>query len=267
MQSGKKNNENRSGWERRSKLFGISLKSVLFKGMPDVVNEHLHNWHSRIILESIEHKVRLRILDVGCGYGRLSLPIIENFPDVEIIGMDVSENYVKLYRDHTRQSAFVGSIEEIPKDLGKFDYIICVTVLMYLDDEKLEKAVTNLMLHLKHDGKIIIIENDSSGLIFQTGFGIVTFLRKCARRDNVNTGGRTFKKNEIKKLVKSKGGRILSERRMPFTTFKILPLCIVGKVFPAKFTKCIYRIVQFFDILLEKFKLPSIYAAYIISSK
>ena len=47
------NDPNKIAWEKRSKLFGTSLKGVLFKGVPDVVNEHVHDWHKKVILHSI----------------------------------------------------------------------------------------------------------------------------------------------------------------------------------------------------------------------
>jgi hypothetical protein len=36
------------------------------------VNEHLHHWHEKLVLGWIKEKEDLRILDVGCKYGRLS---------------------------------------------------------------------------------------------------------------------------------------------------------------------------------------------------
>jgi hypothetical protein len=34
---------NRIEWEKRSKLFGTSARSVLFKGLANALNEHLHH--------------------------------------------------------------------------------------------------------------------------------------------------------------------------------------------------------------------------------
>jgi 2-polyprenyl-3-methyl-5-hydroxy-6-metoxy-1,4-benzoquinol methylase len=257
---------NRIAWETRSKLLGTSLKSVLFKGLPDVVNEHLHNWHRNLILKIIENKRKLRILDVGCGYGRLSIPIIEKYPHVDIAGVDISENYVRLYKENTCHPAFVVGIENIPSDLGTFDYILCVTVLMYLDDENLGKAVLNLVSHLKPRGKLILIEPSQSGVLFQTGFGLLPFLWNRIRRNSIHTGGRFFRTNEIEHLFSHAGGKILLERRLPITSVCILPLTFIGKILPSRFAKGIYKAVSFLDELLSKFRLPSIYVAYLIQT-
>jgi 2-polyprenyl-3-methyl-5-hydroxy-6-metoxy-1,4-benzoquinol methylase len=152
------NDLNKIAWEKRSNLFGTSLKGVLFKGVPDVVNEHMHDWHKKVILHSIKGKGGLRILDAGCGYGRLSLPMLHKFSNLDMIGLDISEHYVTLYKKNTNHPAWVGAIENIPKELGTFDFIICVTVLMYLDHDPLNQAISNLLSNLKRDGKLILIE-------------------------------------------------------------------------------------------------------------
>lgn len=252
-------------WESRSHLFGASLRSVLFKGLPNAVNEHLHNWQTGILLKYIERKNGLRILDVGCGYGRLSIPIIEKFPGVDIRGVDISENYIKLYQEHTHHFASIGAIENLPAELGTFDYILCITVLMYLNHVNLEKAVSNLIFHLKPGGRLILIEPHCSGKWFQTGFGIFPFLMKRIRPDTVQTGGRSFRGNEIECYVRHAGGKILSENRLPVTSLFFLPMTLCAITLPHGIVKRIFRIVSRLDALSGVFKWPSIYVAYAIT--
>jgi SAM-dependent methyltransferase len=251
-------------WDLRSKRFGATLRSVLFKGLPDVVNEHLHHWHEKLVLSWIEEKENLKILDVGCGYGRLSIPIIKKCPDVDIIGLDISENYVRLYKDNTHHPAFVGAIENMPGKLGFFDDIICVTVLMYLDDEKLQQAISQLFLHLKQDGKLIIIEPHQSGILFQTGFGMLVFLANIIKREKDRIRSRYFTSRKLSSYFQIIGGSILSERRLPITSLFFLPIVVVGILLPHSIAQKVYKIVSLLDTLLGKFKLPSIYAAYLI---
>jgi SAM-dependent methyltransferase len=267
MLSGESSKGNYHEWERRSKSFGSSLKSVLYKGMPDAVNEHLHNWHTKIILENIEKRAQRRILDAGCGYGRLSIQIIKKFPDSDIVGMDISENYVELYQKNTNLPAFVAAVENIPSEFDEFDCIICVTVLMYLEGESLVRAMENLLHRLKAGGKIILIENDQSGVPFQTGFGLVKLMKKRGDARDIDTGGHIFKKNEIKALVANAGGKIVSEFRLPVTTLCILPMWLVGYILPYKLTKFLFNKILLLEELLGKLKLPSIYVAYVVKSK
>lgn len=258
---------NRTEWENRSIQYGMSLRSVLFKGLPHVVNEHISNWHIRFILNNIKRKEGLRILDIGCGYGRLSLPVIEKFPNAEIIGIDISGNFVELFKKMTKQSSFIGTIEDIPVDIGKFDYIICVTVLMYVEESKLEKSLCNLLTLLKSEGQLIIIENNWAGVWLSSGFGLSIFLKKIFKKKPINTNEHYFKKREIENLVEKCHALTLEKRRFFFTTFFILPILILGKLFPKHFfTQVILKTLSWFDEKFDKLKLPSLHIGYIIKN-
>ena len=237
---------------------------MLFKGLPDIVNEHLHHWHENLILNLIENRPEMRVLDVGCGYGRLSEPIAERFPDADLTGIDISEHFVKLYEARTGHRAFPMTVENLPPTLGTFDCILCVTVLMYLEPENLKRAVDHLLGVLRPKGKLILIEPDESGLPFQTGFGIVSLLKKRARKDIVLTGGRFFRENEMINLIARAGGRVLKEYRLPVTSMFILPLTLLGRLLPMRWARSIYRVVSLLDAFLGRFKLPSIHVAYFI---
>ena len=122
--------DNAIEWEKRSINYGASWKSVLFKGMPDLANEHFHSCHINFILECIKsNKDDIRILDIGCGYGRLSLPIIQKLPQAQIIGLDISANYVNLYKENTGRDAFVGTLESLPSEIG---HLIILLSLLFL---------------------------------------------------------------------------------------------------------------------------------------
>lgn len=258
---------NRTGWENRSIQYGTSLRSVLFKGLPDIVNEHISNWHIRFILDNIKRKEELRILDVGCGYGRLSLPIIERFPNAEIIGIDISETFVELFRKTTKQKSLVGTIENIPIDIGKFDYIICVTVLMYVEKIKLKESICKLMSFLKPQGSLILIESDCLGAWLLSGFGLFSLLTRFSRKNLVNTYGYYFKKNEIEKLVTECHAVTLKKRTFPFTTFFILPVAFLGKFFSKYFfTRSILKILAFLDDRVPSSLFPSLHIGYIIKN-
>jgi 2-polyprenyl-3-methyl-5-hydroxy-6-metoxy-1,4-benzoquinol methylase len=172
-------------WDKRSIAYGATWKSVLFQGMPDMANEHFHLSHLNFILQCIkDSKATMKILDVGCGYGRLSLPLVKKFPQARISGMDISPNYVKLYRKNTGRDAFIGTVGAIPPEIGTFDYIIVVTVLMYLPENKLRETLSSLFAHLNPAGKIILIEPSKSGITFQTCCGLTKLMRKTG---NINT--------------------------------------------------------------------------------
>jgi 2-polyprenyl-3-methyl-5-hydroxy-6-metoxy-1,4-benzoquinol methylase len=253
---------NSGDWERRSIKFGATLKSVLFQGMPDRANEHFHRSHLHFILQCIsESNATMKILDAGCGYGRLSLPLIRKFPQAQIRGMDISPNYLKIYRQNTGRDAFSGTVEAIPPASGTFDYILVVTVLMYLPENKLEEALSCLLAHLNPDGKIILIEPDKSGIIFQTGCGLTKLLRKDS---NNKTAGRCFSSSGIATAVRRAGGRITREKRIPATTFFFLLIYLLTKTLPDKWTRFFFRGLTALDDLLRNKKLPTLWSFYLI---
>ncbi|MEG3836764.1 class I SAM-dependent methyltransferase [Microcoleus sp. Z1_C3] len=80
------------------------------------------------------------ILDAGCGSGYKSLILAEANPGAKIVGIDLSEESVKLARQRLQYHGFENiefhtlSIEELPSLNQQFDYINCDEVLYLLPD-------------------------------------------------------------------------------------------------------------------------------------
>jgi len=80
------------------------------------------------------------ILDAGCGSGYKSLILAEANPGAKIVGIDISEESIKLARDRLQYYGFDNaefhflSIEELPSLNLEFDYINCDEVLYLLPD-------------------------------------------------------------------------------------------------------------------------------------
>ncbi|MGA2554539.1 MAG: class I SAM-dependent methyltransferase [Smithella sp.] len=258
---------NMEEWEKRGILYGSSCKSVLFKNMPEAANRHFHFSHLNFIYDSIHHiKKNCRILDVGCGYGRITMPLTQKLPEAEIIGMDISPAYVSLYKKNTGKNAFVGSIEAIPEGIGMFDLIISVTVMMYVQINQRRIMIKNLLEKLNSGGKLIMIEPDVSGINYQTGFGILNLI-KNASSGNIHTGGRCFSSAELTNLIQESGGLIIKEERIPATTFFFLPMYVMGKLFPEKSAAFFFRPLNLMDNILKKYRLPTLWLFYLIQRK
>ncbi|MCC3424524.1 MAG: class I SAM-dependent methyltransferase [Microcoleus sp. PH2017_29_MFU_D_A] len=80
------------------------------------------------------------ILDAGCGSGCKSLVLAEANPGSKIVGIDLSEESVKLARQRLQYHGFDNvefhalSIEDLPSLNQQFDYINCDEVLYLLPD-------------------------------------------------------------------------------------------------------------------------------------
>jgi hypothetical protein len=77
------------------------------------------------------------VLDVGAGMGMWRDWYNENHPDVKVRSIDVSEHACETWNHELRNIA-----EWKPQ--GKYDLVICHSVLQYLDNESFIQAVENL---------------------------------------------------------------------------------------------------------------------------
>lgn len=100
---------------------------------------------------------RVRILDAGCGNGRVTALLRQHAPvTVEIVGIDLtaaevaSENLRGLDRVRVKQKDLLGDLS----DLGKFDLIYCQEVLHHTSDPR--GAFLNLCERLADRGEIAI---------------------------------------------------------------------------------------------------------------
>jgi len=156
--------------------------------------------------------------------------------------------------------------EEISPHLGLFDYIICVTVLMYTNEDKLEKTINNLLNTLKKNGRLLLIEPSRSGTYFQTCFGLVNFLRKIDKSVAINTGGNSFKYNSLRTIIENSGAKIVKEFRLPATTLFFLIIYVFTKLFSVN-GRFLLNLISKMDNLLKSTKLPSIYIFHVIEKQ
>ncbi|MBD2415469.1 SAM-dependent methyltransferase [Nostoc calcicola FACHB-389] len=121
---------------------------------------YIHNLVTPYYLRNqkvIETKGKI-ILDAGCGTGYKSLVLAEANPDAKIVGVDISEQSIKLARNRLEHHGFdnaefyVLPIEELPKLDYQFDYINCDELLYLFPD--LAVALQTMKSVLKPDGII-----------------------------------------------------------------------------------------------------------------
>ena len=98
------------------------------------------------------------ILDAGCGSGYTSLILAEANPGAKIVGIDISEESVKLARQRLEHHGFdnaefhVLGIDDLPQHDWKFDYINCDELLYLFDD--IGSALQAMKAVLKPEGII-----------------------------------------------------------------------------------------------------------------
>jgi ubiquinone/menaquinone biosynthesis C-methylase UbiE len=98
------------------------------------------------------------ILDIGCGDGSYSTKIIGRIPDGTLLGIDRSENMLRLAREKIAysQNMSVRRSDVLTMDFNEqFDYIVSFWCLQWCTD--LAKAYLNIYRALKEGGKVFTI--------------------------------------------------------------------------------------------------------------
>ncbi|MBE9056393.1 class I SAM-dependent methyltransferase [Sphaerospermopsis sp. LEGE 08334] len=157
------NNSNTELWDKIRQQFDSSPypRIPLDQSPKDDVNAlYIHNIITSYYLRNqkvIDTKDKV-ILDAGCGTGYKSLILAEANPGAKIVGVDISEESVKLARQRLEYHGFenaefyVLSIYDLPKLNYQFDYINCDEVLYFCPD--IAVALQAMKAVLKTEGII-----------------------------------------------------------------------------------------------------------------
>jgi SAM-dependent methyltransferase len=145
----------REEWDRRSAHLGSTQRAVLFKRFPDWLNRSIHRRHMRFIFDNCTAGPS-RVLDVGCGYGRISVELAKRFPEARFQGVDLSAPFARHYEEHVGP-CFNGPIQAFRTD-ETWDLVLIVTTLMYLDSHEHAEVLERLWSSLAVGGRIVCIE-------------------------------------------------------------------------------------------------------------
>ncbi len=167
-----------------------------------------------------------RILDVGCGNGRLSLLFKDK--DVQYVGVDNSEELIKIARKRNSNYDFQkGTIFDLPFSSNKFDKVFTIAVLHHIPSEKYRiKSLSELYRVLKSSGKLILTTWS------KTPFNLFLFrlkgwLRKVFANNDLEPGDYVKKwggqkelyyhfytKKELVNLIKKAGFKVIDSGRL-----------------------------------------------------
>lgn len=109
-------------------------------------------------LGELDSAPNARVLDVGCGNGAYTRNILNLVPDGSVLGIDASENMLKLAREVIRDypNFSVQKDDVLTMDFpGQFDYVVSFWCLQWAKD--IVKAFSNMMNALKPGGKVLAI--------------------------------------------------------------------------------------------------------------
>jgi ubiquinone/menaquinone biosynthesis C-methylase UbiE len=103
------------------------------------------------------------LLDAGCGYGRISIPLLRANRGLRCVGVDASpvmlEKYVQLARQEgvdDRVELYCGNIDTLPFADSYFDSVVSCAVLLHLPKPETKRIVGEMRRVLAPNGVLVL---------------------------------------------------------------------------------------------------------------
>jgi demethylmenaquinone methyltransferase/2-methoxy-6-polyprenyl-1,4-benzoquinol methylase/phosphoethanolamine N-methyltransferase len=125
-------------------------------------------------LELVEVDPGMRILDVGCGTGSLTIEAKQKMEgEGTVVGIDPSSNMINLAQQKAEKEGVeidfqVGVIEKIDFPDDKFDLVLSSLMMHHLPDELKESGLQEIHRVLKPNGTLLIVELDPGAFSLAT---------------------------------------------------------------------------------------------------
>ena len=102
-------------------------------------------------------------LDAGCGYGRVSIPLLESNPGLRCVGVDASpvmlKKFVELAKDHgvgDRVELYCGNLDALPFPESHFEFVLSCAVLLHVPKDEVKTIIGELRRVLVNDGPMVL---------------------------------------------------------------------------------------------------------------
>lgn len=102
-------------------------------------------------------------LDAGCGYGRVSIPLLKANPGLRCVGVDASsvmlEKFVELAKDHgvgDRVELYCGNLDSLPFPESHFQFVLSCAVLLHVPKNEARAIVGELRRVLVNGGRLVL---------------------------------------------------------------------------------------------------------------
>lgn len=129
-------------------------------------NSSIQLSYAERLLQNIFWRGDEKVLDIGCGDGKITALIAKKVPQGTVIGIDPSLSMLAKAKEKeaSNLSFLEGTAEDFLLD-EKFDHIIAIHVMHWVKDQK--KALKNIYFHLNPQGQVhLILAPSKEGLPF-----------------------------------------------------------------------------------------------------
>ena len=214
--------EVRELWEARARSMGDSRRGVLFKGFSEPANAALDSWHQRLVREVLAPELPSggAVLDIGCGYGRLTRVLSKHRADVVTIGQDISFRYCSFFAS-AGGLAVQADQEAFPFKPHSLDGALAITALMYAERDKVVGVLRGIREVLRPGAPLLVVDpgEELRAKIERAG----------GRRVATATGGRGFLRDEYRQLAMAAGFSVARQGGNPRESLLLL-LTLGGKM-------------------------------------
>ena len=102
-------------------------------------------------------------LDAGCGYGRVSIPLLKSNPRLRCVGVDASpvmlKKFVELAKDHgvgDRVELYCGNLDVLPFPESHFQFVLSCSVLLHVPKNEAKTIIGELRRVLVTEGRLVL---------------------------------------------------------------------------------------------------------------
>jgi ubiquinone/menaquinone biosynthesis C-methylase UbiE len=101
--------------------------------------EQAEHWRERLIADGTTLETGTRLLELGCGVGAVLAVLGQEFPGVQLHGLDIEPKQLDYARGHLRRAGVEATLEEgdataVPFDDGSFDHVWMMWFLEHVSD-------------------------------------------------------------------------------------------------------------------------------------
>jgi ubiquinone/menaquinone biosynthesis C-methylase UbiE len=101
--------------------------------------EQAEHWRQRLIRDGTELDPGTRLLEIGCGVGAVLAVLGQEFPDVQLVGVDIEQKQLAVAREHLRREGVDATLVEadalaLPFGEESFDHVWMMWFLEHVAD-------------------------------------------------------------------------------------------------------------------------------------
>lgn len=188
------------------------------------------------LLQEIRDQLSGTILDAGCGYGRLSIPLALERKERRIVGLDSSQTMLEIFRQEVvkhkgldQQITLVqGGLERLPFQDASFDVVLSSAVLLHNPYPAVAQIIDEFYRVLKPGGRLILVGSFPNLANLQ---GIINRFYSWLH-PHKNGPVRSFSRNHVQKLMNSFSRVEISAEGLlllPPSLLKVFPFPLLKK--------------------------------------